>query len=125
MGMRARGGDEALFQCLHCARETYRSRLPERADIDQLASLFTECVIAETQPIKVELSSNYTVGATVQSGNCGNSILNADAHSIVAETGRAQVMLNAFSDGSSLCLKCGDLVNYHRKDEHNAFWCQN
>uniref|UniRef100_A0A803N1H3 C2HC zinc finger plants domain-containing protein n=1 Tax=Chenopodium quinoa TaxID=63459 RepID=A0A803N1H3_CHEQI len=45
--------------------------------------------------------------------------------SILAETGRMQIVLDAFSDGSSfICLKCGGLVSNHRKDEHYAYWCQ-
>lgn len=125
--MRARGGDDAVFQCLQRAREIYRSKLHEHADVDQLASLFAECVIAEAQPVKLEPSSNYTVDASVQHGDCGNStfIVDGQGSSILAETGRTQIVLDAFADGSSfVCLKCGGLVSTHRKEEHFAFWCQ-
>ncbi|GMY28715.1 hypothetical protein FCV25MIE_23957 [Fagus crenata] len=66
-GVRTKGGDEAVFQSLHRARELYRSRMQK-------------CCYAH-----------------------GTSIL--------AETGRAQVVLDAFSDGSSfICLQCGVLL---------------
>lgn len=117
MAMRAEGGDEAVFQSLHRARELYRSRLQENAAADQLASLFAECAIAEAQPLKTGSSLNNVVVP---------SVLREDAHgaSILAETGRMQVVLDAFSDGSSfICLQCGGLVSNHRKEEHYAYWC--
>ena len=102
MAMRTRGGDEAVFQSLYRAREVYRIRIQENTAVDQLASLFAECAIAEA--------------------------VAPDAHgtSILAETGRMQIVLDAFSDGSSfICLQCGGLVSNHRKEEHYAFWCGN
>lgn len=116
MAMRADGGDEAVFRSLNRARELYRSRLQENAAVDQLASLFAECAIAEAQPLKTEPLVN----------NVGVPSISPDAHgtSILAETGRMQVVLDAFSDGSSfICLQCGGLVSNHRKEEHYAFWC--
>ncbi|PON65032.1 hypothetical protein PanWU01x14_119490 [Parasponia andersonii] len=116
MAMRTGGGDEAVFRSLHRARELYRSRLQENVAADQLASLFAECAIAEAQPLKSELLSN----------NVGDSWVVPDAHgnSILAETGRMQIVLDAFSDGSSfICLQCGGLVSNHRRDEHYAYWC--
>ncbi|XP_040997308.1 uncharacterized protein LOC121243280 [Juglans microcarpa x Juglans regia] len=117
MAMRAEGGDEAVFQSLNRARELYRSRLQENAAADQLASLFAECAIVEAQPLKTGSSMNNVVIP---------SVLPEDAHgaSILAETGRMQVVLDAFSDGSSfICLQCGGLVSNHRKEEHYAYWC--
>ncbi|XP_062157748.1 uncharacterized protein LOC133865368 isoform X2 [Alnus glutinosa] len=114
--MRTEGGDEAVFQSLHRARELYRSRLQENAAADQLACLFAECAIAEAQPLKTKPSLN----------NEGGPSISPDAHgtSILAESGRMQVVMDAFSDGSSfICLQCGGLVSNHRKDEHYAFWC--
>ncbi|KAB1220173.1 hypothetical protein CJ030_MR3G016997 [Morella rubra] len=116
MAMRAEGGDEAVFRSLNRARELYRSRLQENAAVDQLASLFAECAIAEAQPLKTEPLVN----------NVGVPSILPDAHgtSILAETGRMQVVLDAFSDGSSfICLQCGGLVSNHRKEEHYAYWC--
>lgn len=116
MAMRTRGGDEAVFHSLHRARELYKSRLQENVAVDQLASLFAECVIAEAQPLGTEQPQD----------NAGDLWVMPDAHgsSILAETGRMQVVLDAFSDGSSfICLKCGGLVSNHRKDEHYAYWC--
>ena len=114
--MRTGGGDEAVFQSLHRARELYRSRLPENAAVDQLASLFAECAIAEAQPLKTEPPPN----------DVGDTWMVPDSHgtSILAETGRMQIVLDAFSDGSSfICLQCGGLVSKHRRDEHYAYWC--
>lgn len=116
MAARTRGGDEAVVQSLQRARELYRSRLQESTAVDQLASLFAECAIAEAQPSKPESSADNVSGSSV----------GPDAHgtSILAETGRMQIVLDAFSDGSSfICLQCGGLVSNHRKDEHYAYWC--
>lgn len=114
--MKSNGGDEAVFQSLHRARELYRSRLQANSAVDQLASLFAECAIAEAQPVINEPSAN----------NIASPSITPDAHgtSILAETGRMQVVLDAVSDGSSfICLKCGGLVSNHRKEEHFAYWC--
>lgn len=116
--MKTRGGDEAVFQSLHRAREVYRSRLQENAAVDQLASLFAECAIAEAQPVVIEPPANNITNPSITP--------EPDAHgtSILAESGRMQVVLDAVSDGSSfICLKCGGLVSNHRKDEHYAYWC--
>lgn len=114
MAIRSKGGDEAVFQSLHRARELYRNRLQENTAADQLAALFAECAIAEVQPSKVEPSPL----------NGGGPLVDAHANSILADTGRMQIVLDAFSDGSSfICLQCGGLVSNHRKDEHYAYWC--
>ncbi|RDX60696.1 hypothetical protein CR513_61142, partial [Mucuna pruriens] len=112
--MKTRGGDEAVFQSLHRARELYRNRLQENAAVDQLASLFAECAIAEAQPAVIEAPAN----------NISSPSITPDVHgtSILAESGRMQVVLDAVSDGSSfICLKCGGLVSNHRKEEHYAY----
>ncbi|KAM1233673.1 hypothetical protein ACFX2J_003355 [Malus domestica] len=110
MAMRTRGGDEAVFQSLHHARELYRSRLQESSAADQLASLFTECAIAEAHPWKTEPEAACNVGGpSVGLGPDGQG------SSILAETGKMQIVLDAFSDGSSfICLQCGGLVSNHR-----------
>ncbi|KAI4337006.1 hypothetical protein L6164_015468 [Bauhinia variegata] len=116
MAMKTKGGDEAVFRSLHRARELYRCRLQETAAVDQLASLFAECAIAEAQPVTIESSANNMAGPSITPDVHGTSIL--------AETGRMQVVLDAVSDGSSfICLKCGGLVSNHRKEEHYAYWC--
>ncbi|KAF4367998.1 hypothetical protein CsatB_011301 [Cannabis sativa] len=121
MAMRSEGGDEAVFRSLHRARELYQSRLRDNAAADQLASLFAECAIAEAQPLKAELvRPNYYEGESLvvgaDDGGGGTSIL--------AESGRMQIVLDAFSDGSSfICLQCGGLVSNNRRDEHYAYWC--
>ena len=118
MAMRTRGGDEAVFQSLHRAREVYRTRIQENTAVDQLASLFAECAIAEAQPSKAESLPCNLNGPSVASDAHGTSIL--------ADTGRMQIVLDAFSDGSNfICLQCGGLVSNHRKEEHYAYWCGN
>jgi len=116
VAVKNKGGDEAVFQSLSRAREQYRSRLQQNAAADQLASLFAECAIAEVQPAMVEPSAtNITSPSTTADAN-GTSIL--------AESGRTQVVLDAVSDGSSfICLKCGGLVSNTRRDEHYTYWC--
>lgn len=115
MAMKSDGGDEAVFDTLHRARELYRNRLRANVAVDELASLFAECAIAEANS---EPSPFDTGGPSVP--------LTPDAHgsSILAKTGRQQIMMDAFSDGSSfICLQCGGLVSNHRRDEHLAYWC--
>uniref|UniRef100_A0A2P2JUH9 Uncharacterized protein MANES_18G040700 n=1 Tax=Rhizophora mucronata TaxID=61149 RepID=A0A2P2JUH9_RHIMU len=115
MAMRTQGGEEAVFQSLHRARELYRNRLRVNTAVDQLAALFAECAIAEAQPLE-----NDPMPAAVGS----SSVIDVNGNSILAEMGRMQIVLDAFSDGSSfICLQCGGLVSNHRKDEHYAFWC--
>ncbi|XVF36323.1 hypothetical protein REPUB_Repub19eG0048300 [Reevesia pubescens] len=115
MAMRTRGGDEAVFQSLYRAHEVYRTRMQENTAVDQLASLFAECVIAEAEPSKAEPLPCNPNGPSVASDAHGTSIL--------AETGEMQIVLDAFSDGSSLiCLQCWGLVSNHRKEQHYAYW---
>lgn len=117
MAMRTKGGEEAVFQSLHRARELYIRRMQENTAVDQLAAIFAECVIAEAQPLNVEPTPPCTVVSPSVAAD-------ADGTSILAETGRMQIVLDAFSDGSSfICLQCGGLVSNHRKDEHYAYWC--
>ncbi|KAJ4825631.1 hypothetical protein Tsubulata_029050 [Turnera subulata] len=116
MAMRTKGGDAAVFESLHRARELYMSRLQQNTSVDQLASLFAECAIAEAQPQEAEAGTLNVARQSVPEEVHGNSIL--------AQTGRMQIVLDAFSDGSSfICLQCGGLVSVHRKDEHYAYWC--
>lgn len=116
MAMKTKGGDEAVFQVLNRTRELYRNKLQASAAADELASLFAECAIAEALPLKSAESEHNTVSESIEH--------NAHRTSILAETGRNQIVLDAFSDGSSfVCLQCGGLVSNHRKEEHNAYWC--
>ncbi|KAE8731327.1 P-loop containing nucleoside triphosphate hydrolases superfamily protein isoform 1 [Hibiscus syriacus] len=118
MALRTTGGDEAVFQSLYRAREVYLTRIRENTTVDRLASWFSECAIAEAQPSKAEYLPCNPNGPSVASDAHGTSIL--------AEAGRMQIVLYAFSDGRSfICLQCGGLVSNHRKDEHYAYWCAN
>ncbi|KAF8095590.1 hypothetical protein N665_0329s0011 [Sinapis alba] len=112
MAMRTQGGDEAVLHILNRTRELYKRRIQETVSIDQLASIFAECAITEAghEPTSFGIKERVT----------------ADAHgiSILEQSGRAQIMLDAFADGSSfICLKCGGLVSVYRRDEHYAYWC--
>ncbi|CAN1274168.1 hypothetical protein LINPERPRIM_LOCUS15297 [Linum perenne] len=117
---RNQGGDHAMFQSLTRARELYRMRLQESNSIDHLATLFAECAIAGTESSKPEVHqppSQFTASGVTP---------NVHEHSILAETGRNQLVLDAFADGSSfICLQCGGLVSVNRRDEHFAYWCSN
>ncbi|PSR99798.1 LPS-assembly protein like [Actinidia chinensis var. chinensis] len=116
MAMKTKGGDDAVFQTLNRASELYRNKLQASAAADELASLFAECAIAEALPLRTVQSEQYTVGPSIEPDAQGTSIL--------AESGRKQIVLDAFLDGSSfVCLQCGGLVSNHRKDEHYAYWC--
>ncbi|WCJ35469.1 hypothetical protein M5689_016724 [Euphorbia peplus] len=116
MAMRTRGGDAAVFESLNRARQLYINRMQEHTAVDQLASLFAECAIVEAQPSKSEECPNNVREISVPT--------DAPRNSILAETGRTQIVLDAFSDGSSfICLQCGGLVSNNRKDEHYAYWC--
>ncbi|CAN0922409.1 hypothetical protein LINGRAHAP2_LOCUS33044 [Linum grandiflorum] len=120
---RNQGGDHAMFQSLTRARELYRMRLQESNSIDQLATLFAECAIAGTESPKPQVHQlpnqcNASGGVTFTP--------NIHEHSILAETGRNQLVLDAFADGSSfICLQCGGLVSVNRRDEHFNYWCSN
>ncbi|KAL9237994.1 hypothetical protein vseg_012477 [Gypsophila vaccaria] len=119
MATKTKGGEEAVFYTLQRARELYRSKLRASAAADQLASLFAECVIEEAQPAASQLSPppQSIVPAQIDSDACEQSIL--------SESGRKQIVLDALSDGTSfICLQCGGLVSNHRKDEHYAYWCE-
>ncbi|KAJ4963865.1 hypothetical protein NE237_023804 [Protea cynaroides] len=116
MAMRTDGGEDAVFQNLHRARELYRNKVQANSAADELASLFAECAIAEAQPLKPKPSPSDSGGPSATSDLQGSSIL--------AKTGREQIMLDACADGSSfICLQCGGLVSKHRRDEHFAYWC--
>ncbi|KAI3688971.1 hypothetical protein L2E82_46917 [Cichorium intybus] len=116
--MRANGGESAAIQALNRAKEIYRNKIYVTNAADELVSLFAECAIAEALPSIPEPPpcNNIADHQSLELDGGGTSIL--------AESGRRQVMLDAFSDGSSfVCLHCGGLVSENRKDEHYAFWC--
>lgn len=116
MAMRTRGGEEAVVHLLARARDLYRNKIQSSAAADELSSLFAECAIAEAMPSTSQPSHQIMGQQSVEVDPHGTSIL--------AEAGRKQVVLDAFSDGSSfICLQCGGLVSNHRKEEHSAFWC--
>ncbi|KAH7671959.1 hypothetical protein IHE45_09G022600 [Dioscorea alata] len=117
MAMKSEGGQQAVFETLHRARELYRSRLQANAAADELASMFAECAIAEAKPLSSNPPASNMVRASLH-------LQESADNSILAMSGRKQIMLDAFADGSSfICLQCGGLVSNLRKDEHQAYWC--
>nr|GLL18259.1 uncharacterized protein LOC109149142 [Ipomoea trifida] len=116
MAMRTRGGEEAVCQVLSRARQLYSNKVQASAAADELASLFAECAIAEAIPPRPGPSESNKMDHPTEIELHGTSIL--------TESGRKQVMLDALSDGSSfICLQCGGLVNSHRREEHYSLWC--
>uniref|UniRef100_A0ACD5YNM6 Uncharacterized protein n=1 Tax=Avena sativa TaxID=4498 RepID=A0ACD5YNM6_AVESA len=116
MAIRAKGGNQALMQTLNRARELYQQRSQPTPNVDELASFLARCAIAEAQ------SPNNTHPQAP--GSDPVVMLDSDESCILAECGRKQIILDAFSDGSSfICLKCGGLFSTSRKDEHLAYWC--
>ncbi|KAI3686799.1 hypothetical protein L1987_80487 [Smallanthus sonchifolius] len=112
MAMKGTGGEAAAVEALNRAKEVYmKKRYESNNAADELASLFAECAITEAEESPWPSSKLEPDGG-------GTSIL--------TESGRKQVMVDAFSDGSSfVCLQCGGLVSNNRKYEHFAFWCCN
>ncbi|CAH8363069.1 unnamed protein product [Eruca vesicaria subsp. sativa] len=120
MAMRTQGGDEAVLHILNRTRELYKRRIQETASVDQLASIFAECAITEAQPLGREPTSTDLFGTRERVTTDARGV------SILEKSGRSQIMLDAFADGSSfICLQCGGLVSTHRRDEHYAYWCSN
>ncbi|KAG1363946.1 hypothetical protein COCNU_11G007730 [Cocos nucifera] len=114
--MRSKGGEQAVFRTLNRARELYKSKMQANAAVDELASLFAECAIAEAQPLRSDLPSPCAAVPSI--------LIDGNDTSILAMSGRKQIMLDAFADGSSfVCLRCGGLVSNLRKEEHLAYWC--
>ncbi|KAH6782237.1 hypothetical protein C2S52_000847 [Perilla frutescens var. hirtella] len=116
MAMKIQGGDIAVSEGMRRAQELYRNKIQASAAADELASLFAECAIAEAIPLPSGVSQQKSSEEPIEPDPQETSIL--------AETGRKQIMVDAFSDGSSfVCLQCGGLVSNDRKEEHVAFWC--
>ncbi|CAD6248015.1 unnamed protein product [Miscanthus lutarioriparius] len=116
LAIRSQGGEQALMQTMNRARELYAQRLQATPSVDELASLLAQCAIAEAQ----STNTNPSQGP----GSDPVDMLNSDEACILAESGRKQIILDAFADGSSfICLKCGGLFGTSRKDEHLTYWC--
>lgn len=116
LAIRSQGGEQALIHTLNRARELYNQRSQVAPSVDELASLLAQCAIAEAQ----STNANPPQGP----GSDPVMMLDSDEACILAESGRKQIILDAFADGSSfICLKCGGLFSTSRKDEHLAYWC--
>ncbi|TVU32661.1 hypothetical protein EJB05_24402 [Eragrostis curvula] len=116
LAIRSQGGEHALIHTLNRARELYTQRSQATPNVDELATLLAQCAIAEAQ----STNANPPQGP----GSDPVMMLDSDEACILAESGRKQIILDAFADGSSfICLKCGGLFSTSRKDEHLAYWC--
>jgi len=116
LAIRSQGGEQALLQTMNRARELYAQRLQATPSVDELASLLAQCAIAEAQ----STNANPPQGP----GSDPVDMLNSDETCILSVSGRKQIILDAFADGSRfICLKCGGLYSTSRKDEHLAYWC--
>ncbi|GER34625.1 ubiquitin C-terminal hydrolases superfamily protein [Striga asiatica] len=123
MAMKMQGGEQAVSEALKRAREMYINKVQATAAADELASLFAECAIAEAMPLQ-QPNNNNNNNNNMEDDRLAEP--DPQGTSILAETGRKQIVLDAFSDGSSfVCLKCGGLVSNNRKEEHFTFWCCN
>ncbi|KAG2329213.1 hypothetical protein Bca4012_021149 [Brassica carinata] len=101
MAMRTQGGDEAVLHILNRTCELYKHRIKETSNIDQLDYMFAGCAITEAQPLGHDPTTTDLFGT--------KESVTADVHgiSILEESGRSQIMIDAFADGNSFtCLKC-------------------
>lgn len=102
------------------ARELYRQRAQSEADMGDLSALLAQCAIEEASGSSPTALSNPFCGP----GRDPSELLTAP-DAILAESGRRQVIMDAFADGSSfICLNCGGLISSSRKDEHLQNWCK-
>jgi hypothetical protein len=116
LAIRSQGGEQALIHTLNRARELYTQRSQVTQSVDELASLLAQCAIAEAQSTNVNSPQGPGFDPVM--------MLDSDEACILAESGRKQIILDAFADGSSfICLKCGGLFSTSSKDEHLAYWC--
>ncbi|ERN12077.1 hypothetical protein AMTR_s00035p00214380 [Amborella trichopoda] len=116
--VKSNGGEVAVMQTLNRAREIYRNKVRESAAAEELASLFAECAISQAEPPLLRNNNNDTRMDAL------GDVMQPAGGSILAKSGRMQVVLDAFADGSSfICLQCGGLVSNLRREEHFAYWC--
>lgn len=110
MALKLFGGDQAVLQTMNRAREMYLSKIRSVDATDELASLFANCAISEALPMTEEAKRESFFA------NMNRSVL--------AESGREQIVLDAYMDGTNfICLQCGGLVSNLRQGEHLAYWC--
>ncbi|XP_078439415.1 uncharacterized protein LOC144709676 [Wolffia australiana] len=123
--IRARGGERAILDALHRARELYQNKMQGTAAADELASLFATCMIHDAKPPPSNGSGFGNGGSSGSAMTVGMAAdLAKETSPILAESGRREVIVDAFMDGSSfVCSRCGGLVSNLRKDEHLAYWC--
>lgn len=90
-------GEEAIFDLLDQAKKDYEDRVLS----EEMARIELEKAISATE---VLLSQD----------------------SLLKEQGNAEILKDAFEDGSSIiCKSCGGLIARHRWNDHIMFWCEN
>ncbi|KAG0614545.1 hypothetical protein M758_6G185300 [Ceratodon purpureus] len=119
------GGEQAVTAALRRARDVYENGIRVNEAADELTALFAQCAIATLPPndtpdapeqMSIDTSASHV--ETVDASQRGVE------SSILAESGREQVVYDASADGSSfLCHQCGGVVSNSRRDEHFAYWC--
>ena len=127
--IKANGGEKAVFEALRRARELYHNKLQSSIATNELSALFARCMIHEVEPslswrpdLK-SLNDGSGVASVATTFTVAPDLIEGRA-SILAESGRKGIVMDAFMDGSSfVCLQCGGLVSNLRKDEHLAHWC--
>lgn len=136
VALRTIGGEQAVLSALGRARDVYQNRSRTLEATDELTALFAQCAIATLPPSDLVVPSDdmaveTTTTATTMSSQVememmdqNNNHIRGLGSSILAESGREQVVWDASADGSSfLCQQCGGVVSNLRRDEHFAHWC--
>jgi len=139
VALRTIGGEEAVISALGRARDVYQNRSRTLEATDELTALFAQCAIATlpssdlvapSADMAVETSTPPPPTTTSSSQvemdmmDQNNNNIQGLGSSILAESGREQVVWDASADGSSfLCQQCGGVVSNLRRDEHFAHWC--
>lgn len=91
---------------------------------DELTALFAQCAIATLPPNSTSDAPEHMSVETTSQVEMMDNNPRVVGSSILAESGREQVVLDASADGSSfLCHQCGGVVSNLRRDEHFAYWC--
>jgi len=115
------GGDQAVTSALRRAQEVYEHGIRATEAADGLTELFAQCAIATLPPSNAPEHMSVETTAPVEVTDPNHRDVGS---SILAESGREQVVLDASADGSSfLCHQCGGVVSNLRRDEHFAYWC--
>ncbi|XP_024393988.1 uncharacterized protein [Physcomitrium patens] len=122
--LRSVGGEQAVTTALRRAREVYENNVRINEATDELTTLFAQCAIATLPPNRTSDAPEPMAVETTLQERIMLSSFDVVRSSILAESGREQVVYDASADGSSfLCQQCGGVVSNSRRDEHLSYWC--